>query len=174
MTRIYTRSGDNGETGLIGGARVRKDSTRVDAYGHVDELNAAIGLACSLMKEPREAFQRIQGDLFELGAELAQPKGSPRILAEHVERLEAEIDEMTGRLAELKTFIMPGGSPAGAALHVARGSCRRAERAVVGLAGKETVSEHLLQYLNRLSDHLFTAARDVNAAEGRKETAWPS
>jgi cob(I)alamin adenosyltransferase len=175
MTRIYTKTGDQGQTGLIGGLRVGKDSRRVRAYGEVDELNAALGFVRSQLPpgEPADPLlDRIQCELFELGAELADPASKPRLGADRVRRLETEIDAMTASLPELKRFILPGGTAAGAALHVARGVCRRAERELTALAREEKPAPEALVYLNRLSDHLFTLARAVNARAGRPETPW--
>lgn len=166
--KIYTKTGDKGETGLWGGQRVRKDDARVAAYGQVDELNCAVGAALAVLPEEaaalREMLTRVQNELFVVGSILAgvqDPAPSP-------ERLEREIDAMTAELPPLKQFILPGGGPAGAALHLARGVCRRAERAVVPLDGVHDV----VVYLNRLSDHLFTAARWANMKSGRTETPW--
>jgi cob(I)alamin adenosyltransferase len=175
VTKIYTKTGDKGETGLIGGVRVGKDTPRVRAYGEVDELNAAVGLARAFLPatEPAEAIlKRIQDDLFELGAELASPADSPRIRMDRVERLEREIDQMTAELPELKHFILPGGSEVGAALHLARAVCRRAEREVVALWREHQVQLDAMKYLNRLSDHLFTLARAVNQRAAKAETPW--
>ncbi|MEY4576114.1 MAG: hypothetical protein RL701_817 [Pseudomonadota bacterium] len=177
--KIYTKTGDRGETGLFGGARVSKASARVAAYGDVDELNSVLGIVGLHVQEAaRAALQHIQGDLFVLGAELAKNPdkhvdlGMP-LLADHdVERLERSIDAFDQELAPLKTFILPGGSAAGAFLHLARTTCRRAERAVVELAQTETVREELVRYLNRLSDLLFTWARAENARAGVADVPW--
>ena len=178
--RIYTKTGDGGETGLCGGLRVPKDHPRVEACGEVDELNAAIGVARSQRPEATmdAVLERIQRDLFSLGADLATegPGGSsrPRIAAVHVEQLEADIDRCDGRLPPLKQFILPGGSPLATRLHLARAVCRRAERAVVTLSRSEAVSPHAAQYLNRLSDLLFVLARTANAEAGVAEVVWES
>jgi len=175
LARIYTRTGDAGETGLIGGARVGKDDPRVRAYGEVDELNAALGLARGLLgaRSPAgKVLGRLQSELFELGAELAERGSKGRIGPAQARALEGEIDAWTAALPELKRFILPSGSPAGAALHLARGVCRRAERALVALSRREEVRPETLRYLNRLSDHLFTLARRVNAAARRPEAPW--
>ena len=178
MSRIYTKTGDTGETGLIGGARTGKDAPRVAAYGAVDEVNAALGLARSLLPAGSRfdgTLARLQAELFELGAELAsapERKAAPRIKASHSEALEREIDAWTAELPALTSFILPGGSPCGAALHVARGACRRAERELVALSRREAVAAEALRYLNRLSDHLFTLARAVNGDAGAPETPW--
>src|SRR5205823_5279735 len=159
--RLYTRTGDAGETGLIGGARVAKDSTRVAAYGEVDEANAAIGLALATEchGELRAALERIQSDLFNLGADLAAPAAAsataPRVTAAMVERLESEIDHFEEALPPLHHFVLPGGTVAAASLHLARAVCRRAERRVVALRAAEPVGPHVVPYLNRLSDLLF-------------------
>lgn len=177
--KIYTRTGDKGETGLRGNRRVRKDDPRVRAYGDVDELNCALGAALSHIPL-RQAFTLLRGELhciqaelFHVGAVLAAPPDHPdaqAFPADLAPRLEASIDRMTAQLPPLRRFILPGGSPAGAALHLARAVCRRAEREVVGLT--PPVPESLLVYLNRLSDYLFTAARWVNARLARRETEW--
>ena len=180
LTRIYTRTGDDGRTGLVTGARRRKDDLRIEAYGTVDELNAAIGLArLHLGGDPAtdSAMGRIQNDLFDLGADLATPEPSGRedlrILDVQVERLEREIDAMNEDLSPLRSFVLPGGSPAAAHLHLARTICRRAERLAVTLSARsgETVSAAVVKYLNRLSDHLFVAARHVNG-RGAGDVLW--
>jgi len=180
--KIYTKTGDGGDTGLLGGGRVRKDDPRVAAYGQVDELCAVIGLALAL--EPpdfsRDALERIQRDLFTVGAELATPDpatlgkvlpGNP-IGEPEIRALEGVIDAREAELAPLTNFILPGGIPKAAALHVARTVCRRAERAVVSLARGARVSPAIVQYLNRLSDLLFVLARSANAAGGRPDATW--
>lgn len=173
LNRIYTRTGDAGTAGLVDGSRVSKASLRMTAIGEVDEANAAIGLALAAVGEGELATRllRIQNDLFDLGADVATPgedsgDGALRIIASQVERLEQEIDAMNADLAPLKSFILPGGSAAVAALHFARAVVRRAERATVALAARETVNPQLLAYINRLSDHLFVAARHVAAQTG--------
>ena len=173
LTRIYTRGGDAGETSLGDGTRVPKHGLRVAAYGTVDEANAAIGIA-RLHADPTadEMLGRIQNDLFDLGADLCTPQdgrraaGALRITAPQVERLEREIDSMNADLQPLTSFILPSGSPGVSALHLARAVVRRAERAAVALNEAEPLNPHLLAYLNRLSDHLFVAARFVAAREG--------
>lgn len=172
---IYTRTGDGGQTGLVGGERVGKDALRVEACGSVDELNAALGAAVAELNPRRDddllrLFAHVQGHLFELGAELA--KSSLRLPADRIVFLEAEIDRLDALLTPLKTFILPGGGRAGALFHVARTICRRAERVVVQLHHVEGVSPEVLAYLNRLSDLLFVVARTVNAREGHPETPW--
>ena len=175
LTKIYTRGGDSGETSLGGGARVGKDDPRVEAYGAVDEANAAIGVArlhCS--GESDEMLARIQNDLFDLGADLCRPgdvDGALRIVPTQIERLEREIDAINLKLAPLESFVLPGGSAASAALHVARTVVRRAERLSVALAGESDVNPLAIQYLNRLSDHLFQLAR-INNDGGAGDVLW--
>ncbi|MEQ8394036.1 cob(I)yrinic acid a,c-diamide adenosyltransferase [Thalassobaculum sp.] len=182
LTRIYTRGGDQGQTSLGDGTRVAKHSARPAAYGTVDEANAVIGLArltaaadggaeCDAM------LARIQNDLFDLGADLctpeqADPKYPPlRIVAEQVTRLESEIDAMNAELAPLNSFILPGGKPAAAQLHLARTVARRAEREITALAEHETINPLAVHYANRLSDHLFVLARWIND-RGRQDVLW--
>jgi len=183
--KIYTRRGDRGQTDLFGGERVGKDALRVAAYGDVDELNAAVGSALASGADPglEEALRGIQSALFDLGASLATPDPAHRAKAgvggvgtEDVEALEALIDRLEAPLEPLRSFILPGGSPTAAAFHVARTVCRRAERAVVRLAGIETesVEESGIRYLNRLSDLLFVLARHENARQGVADVAWLS
>ena len=182
LTKIYTRKGDGGDTALGGGQRVPKDSLRVDAYGTVDELNAAIGVALAhgLCERLAEVLPAIQNELFHLGSDLCfteEDKGKyalPQIEARHVDALETLIDEMTAVVGPLKNFILPGGSPGSAHLHVARTVCRRAERVVAALAGQEAIGGHVLAYLNRLSDALFVMARYENHAQGVAEPLWDS
>jgi cob(I)alamin adenosyltransferase len=180
--KIYTKTGDAGDTGLFGGERVPKDHPRVVAYGQVDELNAALGvaIACDPAAWQRELFERIQRDLFTIGAELATPDPArlakalpgPPVGAVQVGVLEQAIDAHEATLPPLKNFILPGGSPKAAALHLARTVCRRAERGVVALRESSSVSPHVVTYLNRLSDLLFVLARAANAASGRTDTKW--
>jgi len=181
LAKIYTRRGDDGSTGLFGGPRVRKDDLRVAAYGDVDELNSALGVAREELLQQADLLARIdalQSELFTLGAELATPdadqapKEVPRIGPEHVARLEQEIDRLTGELPEMKNFILPGGSRAGAALHFCRTVCRRAERKAVSLADGSPVSPQALAYINRLSDLLFVMARAANLRAGGREIPW--
>jgi cob(I)alamin adenosyltransferase len=185
ITRVYTRSGDAGETGLATGERLSKDDERVEAYGTIDELNAVVGLAraaaCDL-GDPRASeridgiLASIQSELFQVGAELASPDPStltiPRVGAEQVQRLEAEIDELNADLQPLAEFLLPGGGAAGAALHHARTVCRRAERRVVRLARATATEPGAMQYLNRLSDLLFVLARWAAQASGEAEVMW--
>jgi cob(I)alamin adenosyltransferase len=172
LNRIYTRTGDEGTAGLVDGSRVSKASLRMTAIGEVDEANAAIGLAIAALAnaELAKRLLRIQNDLFDLGADIAAPGqssgGELRIVPEQVQRLEREIDRMNSELEPLRSFILPGGSPAVAALHFARTAVRRAERAAVALNQAEPLNPELLAYMNRLSDHLFVAARHVASTEG--------
>ena len=180
MAKIYTRRGDDGSTGLFGGPRVRKDDLRVAAYGDVDELNSALGVAREEVPagDLRALIDALQSELFTLGAQLATPdaeaapKAVPRITAEQIDRLEREIDRLTEELPPMKNFILPGGSRAGAALHFCRTVCRRAERKVVELAESSPVPEEALAYVNRLSDLLFVMARAANLRAGGREIPW--
>ena len=178
--KIYTKTGDAGETGLFAGARVRKDDVRIEAYGTVDELNAALGLARSesLPMEIEQTLERVQSELFSVGAELATPQpekhGMALIGEPHIGLLERAIDKLESGLPPLKNFILPGGSRDGALLHVARGICRRAERRVVTLAstpGTE-ISLRIIRYLNRLGDYLFVAARFASVEARAVEVPW--
>ena len=177
--KIYTKTGDKGETGLFGGRRVRKDHPRIAAYGDVDELNALLGLARRLNDRPEldRILQKIQNDLFDLGAVLATPdpgrlRGGSFIRREDISALEEEIDRLDRDLPPLRNFILPGGSELAANLHLARTVCRRAEREIVALAEKEPVGEEVLGYINRLSDFLFVLARWVNFKEEFPESRW--
>ena len=178
LTRIYTRGGDAGETSLGDGARVPKHSLRVAAYGTVDEANAAIGIARLHADPAADAMlDRIQNDLFDLGADLCAPEdgrrraGALRIIAAQVDRLEREIDAMNAALRPLDSFILPGGTPAAAYLHLARTITRRAERLVSELAAGEKINPETLKYLNRLSDHLFVLGRRLND-NGARDVLW--
>jgi cob(I)alamin adenosyltransferase len=175
LTRIYTRGGDKGRTSLGGGARVAKHDPRVEAYGTVDEANAAIGLARLHTRGDADAvLARIQNDLFDLGADLCRPddkQGALRILDTQVDRLEREIDAMNAALQPLESFVLPGGKPAAAALHLARTIARRAERAMTALAEKSPVNPAAIKYINRLSDHLFVLSRSLND-KGLKDVLW--
>ena len=178
LTRIYTKGGDTGETSLGDGARVPKNDARVAAFGTVDEANACVGLARLHTQGDADAMlMRIQNDLFDLGADLCtpetpDPKYPPlRIVEAQVERLEREIDAMNEKLAPLNSFILPGGSAAAAALHLARTVARRAEREIVALAAKEKVNPAAVRYINRLSDHLFVLSRHLNE-DGAKDVLW--
>ena len=178
LTRIYTRGGDKGKTSLGDGTRVPKQSLRVEAYGAVDEANAAVGLArLHADTEAAPMLARIQNDLFDLGADLCTPEGGRRgagalrIAAAQVERLEREIDAMNAELAPLNSFVLPGGTPAAAYLHLARTVTRRAERLTCALAEIEPVNPEAIKYLNRLSDHLFVLSRRVNG-NGAQDVLW--
>ncbi|HUO42078.1 MAG TPA: cob(I)yrinic acid a,c-diamide adenosyltransferase [Methylomirabilota bacterium] len=175
--RIYTRTGDKGETGLFGGVRVPKDSTRVEAYGSVDETNSALGLVRSVLSDPEIdlVLQELQKDLFAAGADLANAqkgKEMSRITAERVSELERIIDRFESELPPLRAFILPGGCRTGASLHFARAVARRAERRIVTLSRKEEIDEQLIPFINRLSDLLFVLARVVNHREKRIEVEW--
>lgn len=180
--RLYTRSGDDGTTGLFGGQRVSKDHPRVVAYGEADALNAALGCAVAICDEPSltRVLEMLQDGCFRLGADLATPPGSAhedkvrRITGEDVEVMERSIDEVDGANVPLKTFILPGGGTLAARLHVARSEARRCERAMVALAASEpdSVSDTALQWVNRCSDLLFALARAANRLAGVEETPW--
>lgn len=174
--KIYTRTGDGGETSLFGGARVPKDNPRVVAYGTVDEMNSFLGVVRAVWPEsPFDAeLLKIQSDLFDLGAQLASP-GTSRFAGvdpDRIPHLENAIDEMEGKLGPLQNFILPGGSIAAAHLHVARTVCRRAERLVVSLRDDAEPTHRAIAYLNRLSDYLFVAARYANAEHGVEDVPW--
>jgi cob(I)alamin adenosyltransferase len=178
--KIYTRTGDGGETALLGGTRVSKAAPRVAAYGDVDELNAWLGLvrASASDAELNEMLERLQRDLFAIGSRLADPTGSvadrvakTAVTADVITRLEQWIDRLEAEVPALRSFILAGGVPAGAALHVARTVCRRAERSVVAL-GPQHVEPEVIVYLNRLSDLLFVMARTANHRHGAPETEW--
>jgi cob(I)alamin adenosyltransferase len=185
--KIYTKTGDTGQTGLWGGERVSKTHPRVAAYGDVDELNTCLGWALAVIGKDkklaslRESLTLIQSELFMVGALLATPESRAGTLAPPFDkglpsgaalRLESEIDKMTAELKPLRSFILPGGGAAGAALHIARSVCRRAERSAVALSQSDPLPKGVLVYLNRLSDHLFTAARWANAKGRCAETPW--
>ena len=181
--KIYTRTGDAGDTALFGGGRVSKDHHRVSAYGTVDELNATVGVAVAALadEELRRRLGLIQHDLFALGSRLATappqegrpaPKGLPEVPVGRIAEMESWMDAPDEELPPLKAFILPGGTPAAAALHLARTVCRRAERAVVHLATLEPVEEQIVRYLNRLSDLLFTFARLENHRTGAGDVEW--
>ncbi len=174
LTKIYTRTGDQGSTGLGDGQRVRKDAARVEAYGSVDELNSAIGVLIAtggLGEHLSEQLTFIQHRLFDLGGELCMP-GHEFVGAQDIADLEALLDQINADLPALKDFVLPGGNPTAAACHMARAICRRAERRGWTLAANEEVNEHALKYLNRLSDLLFVMARAVNRDAGHPETLW--
>jgi cob(I)alamin adenosyltransferase len=173
LTKIATRTGDAGETGLGDGARVPKDSARIQALGDLDELNCALGavLAEDLPDALRAALEQVQHDLFDLGGETSIP-GHAMVTEAHVARLDAWLESWNAPLAPLKEFILPGGSRAAAAAHLARAVCRRAERSLVALGRRETVGAPARQYLNRLSDLLFVAGRALNRHAGRGDVQW--
>jgi len=178
LNRIYTKTGDKGETGLGDGTRIPKNAQRIAAYGTVDEANATIGLArLHTTGEVDAMLARIQNDLFDLGADLCVPETSEhsakalRIVDSQVDRLEREIDTMNAELSPLKSFVLPGGTPAAAYLHLARTIARRAERVMVGLSQIDPIGIPALKYMNRLSDHLFVVSRYVND-KGAKDILW--
>ena len=174
LSKIYTRTGDDGTTGLGDGSRVAKDSARVEAYGTVDEANSAIGmvLACDSVPDAvRAVLTEAQHDLFELGGELCIP-GHSAVTDAYIERLESELDSLNADLPALKEFILPGGGQAAAACHLARTIVRRAERRVASLGKDESVRPQVLRYLNRLSDLLFVVARVLARAENGQEVLW--
>ncbi len=174
LSKIYTRTGDDGTTGLGDGSRVDKDSLRVEAYGTVDEANSAIGVVLandSLPAPIRECLTEIQHDLFELGGELCIP-GHSAIEAQFIDRLEKSLDQFNADLPSLKDFILPGGGQAAAACHVARATVRCAERRVASLRKVESVRDEAFKYLNRLSDLLFVIARVLARAESGQEVLW--
>jgi cob(I)alamin adenosyltransferase len=184
INRVYTRAGDQGDTSLVGGERVSKASARVECYGVVDEVNAALGLARTALRGSAAAptllpiLGRIQNELFNLGAELATPDAerrerSPRVEARHVTALEEEIDQLNTDLPDLRSFVLPGGGWSSSYLHLARTICRRAERLVVALAASgEDVGDQAVAYLNRLSDALFVFGRWAALVEGESEPLW--
>ena len=182
ITKVYTRTGDDGTTGLGSGQRVPKDSPRIEAYGTVDELNSQIGaaLAVGLNDEVARPLSAIQNELFHLGSDLCILEEDklrlpvPEIGTRHVEGLEKLMDRLSEELAPLDNFILPGGSPGAASLHVARTVCRRAERLVVALSRAEKVGAHTVTYLNRLSDALFVMARHENKRRGVPDVLWNS
>jgi cob(I)alamin adenosyltransferase len=178
LTRIYTRGGDQGETSLGDGSRVPKLDCRIGAFGTVDELNSALGivLAEATLPEPlRAPLEQVQNDLFDVGADLSVPYGVTdrlRVEQAHVDRLEGLCDQFNASLPALKSFVLPGGTEAAARLHVARATCRRAEREALVADREHGISPLVLVYLNRLSDFLFIAARTANAAGGHPEPLW--
>ena len=177
LTKIYTRGGDAGETSLGDGARVSKLDARIAAFGTVDEVNAALGvvLAGDCPEGMRDVLERVQNELFDLGADLSVPmerEARLRVTQAQVDALEGDCDSFNESLPELKSFVLPGGSETAAQLHVARAACRRAEREAIAAAGVADVNAAVLVYLNRLSDLLFILARAANAAAGRDEPLW--
>jgi cob(I)alamin adenosyltransferase len=188
IVKVYTRTGDAGETSLVGGARVRKDSLRIESYGTVDELNATVGMvrALNLAQKNKGIVERIENELqfvqqslFDLGSELAcDPdeliEGMPRVSTDDIAALERSMDEWTAELPPLNSFILPGGGPVHAQLHVARTVCRRTERIVLALSREETVRPEAIGYLNRLSDYFFVLGRWVGKQYGEPEFLWQS
>jgi cob(I)alamin adenosyltransferase len=178
LARIYTRTGDKGETGLVGGIRTSKSSLRVQAYGDVDELNSVLGLARTFSKDEEIGLllERLQRDLFIVGADLASPRmedqTTPRVTHDMTVTLERNIDKFQEELSSLRAFILPSGGETGAILHFARTVARRAERSIVGLSRTEGLNENIIPYVNRLSDLLFVMARLANHREGRNEVEW--
>ena len=180
--KIYTKTGDRGDTRLFDGSQVRKNDLRVEAYGQVDELNAVIGSVCAVLQdeELKRVLFDVQRDLFSLGSQLADPRpeSDPKrrekatLSPSRVRSLEETIDRFENELTPLRQFILPGGAPAGALLHVARTVCRRAERRLIGTADHVSVSPLSIEYLNRLSDFLFVMARLVNQRQGQEEIPW--
>ena len=178
LTKIYTRGGDAGRTSLGGGGRVAKHDVRVAAYGTIDEANAAVGLArLHTTGDEDEMLARIQDDLFDLGADLCRPgsgaenENALRIVQNQIDRLEAEIDVMNGQLSDLTSFVLPGGTPASANLHLARTITRRAERLITELADGEAINPLAIKFINRLSDHFFVLGRFLND-KGAKDVLW--
>lgn len=179
--KIYTKTGDTGETSLFGGARVRKNSLRIESYGTVDELNAVLGIALTYVDNPeiKVILVRLQNELFTLGSDLAAPldKGNkgfviPRVEEDMITTLERDIDDLTDKLPELRNFILPGGRRGASYLHFARTVCRRAERAVTALAEQDDIGGYIIKYINRLSDLLFVLARYENHVNGTPDIAW--
>jgi cob(I)alamin adenosyltransferase len=182
ITKVYTRTGDDGTTGLGTGRRVPKDSIRIEAYGTVDEVNSHIGVAMAIGvdKGLSRELARIQNDLFHLGSDLCIPEEDkprlkvPQIEQRHVDTLEQLMDRLSAELTPLENFILPGGSATAAHLHVARTVCRRAERVAIALSRKETIGSFTVKYLNRLSDALFVMARYENMRRGIQDITWDS
>ena len=178
LDKIYTRGGDGGETSLTDGSRARKNAPRIEAYGCIDESNATIGMArLHLSDDDDQMLERIQNDLFDLGADVSMPTGGKyedralRVSQAQVDRLENEIDHMNADIDPLTSFVLPGGSPASAHLHLARTTVRRAERQLVFTADNEQISPLAIKYLNRLSDHLFVLSRKTNN-NGKDDVLW--
>lgn len=181
ITKVTTRTGDDGTTGLASGRRVSKADLRIEAYGTVDELNSilAVALAEGLSEPLPQLFVRVQNELFHLGSDLSMPNDEetfavPRIEQRHTDALEADLEELNADLPALENFVLPGGAPGAARLNVARTVCRRAERIAVGLSHQEQLGPSLVRYLNRLSDLLFVAARFENRARGVADILWDS
>lgn len=173
LSKIYTRTGDSGETGLADGSRIPKDSPHIEAIGCVDELNSCLGIVLShpVPQEVRDALQGVQNDLFDLGSDLSVP-GRDQLTDNQVRRLEQQVDSLNAELPFLKEFILPGGGVAASACHLARAVCRRAERRLITLARSQALNPHNIAYLNRLSDLLFVAARVLARFESGSETFW--
>lgn len=176
---IYTKTGDKGQTSLLGGERISKSDLRVSSYGEVDELNACIGIIISFSKEDEisKQLEEIQEDLFTIGAHLASKKsavGLPMLPLHRITNMEEQMDKIEEELGQLRHFILPGGSKTSALLHLARAICRRAERSIISLGEKEKVSEDIVIYLNRLSDYLFMLARKSNKNDNVEEIVWKS
>jgi cob(I)alamin adenosyltransferase len=173
LTKIYTRTGDDGSTGMADGSRIAKDDLRVHAIGDVDELNSQLAvLACHASDEFAEAIRTIQDELFNVGAELAT--GTAMIRQQHVDSLEQSLDQLNLSLTPLQEFILPGGGLAASHCHVARAVCRRVERTLVSLHKQKTLNGYLIAYVNRLSDYLFVLARAISKAQGMDEVYWQS
>ncbi len=177
MTKIYTKTGDDGTTGLIGGIRIKKSSPRITAYGSVDELNASIGVILSykLAIDIRDLLVKIQNDLFIVGADLANPNlenKSNRVTPEMIVFLESQIDKIEAKLSPITYFILPGGDRIASYLHLSRTTCRRAETNVVDLSESESINNNCIVYLNRLSDLLFVMARFINKRKKIRDVAW--
>ncbi len=178
--KIYTKTGDKGETSLFGGQRVPKDNLRIEAYGTVDELNAYLGqaVASSISEEVKTVLYKIQNQLFAVGSDLATPhdknikKDIPRVNQEMIDKLESLIDSFDSKLPELRNFILPGGNSAASSLHIARTICRKIERRIVTLSKEENIGEYILKYLNRLSDLLFILARFENQESNTPDVIW--
>lgn len=173
LSKIYTRTGDKGSTGLGDGSRIEKDDLRIEAIGTVDELNSCVGmvLALSMPDEVRDCLEDVQHDLFDLGGELSIP-GHEKLAGDDISRLESRLESFNSELPMLKEFILPGGGQAAAACHLARAVCRRAERRTVSLAREQDINPHAVAYLNRLSDLLFVIARTLAHFEQGKEVLW--
>lgn len=181
LNRIYTRTGDDGTTGLIGGERIKKNSTRVAAYGDIDELNSHLGLCTTLASEKATVLSEklliIQNELFDIGSELACPPSAahpsiPKTTEQQVNRLELWIDELNASLPQLASFVLPGGSPLNSHLHIARAVARRAERSILELSDSEPVAQEVRHYINRLSDLLFVMSRTAATLTGTPEVLW--
>lgn len=180
--KIYTKTGDKGSTSLFGGERVEKNSTRIRAYGEVDELNSMLGVIVVIAKQMTrdknvlDKLLRVQGELMVLGSDLATPLSVkvkvPRVRGSYIKQLEKEIDNWQKKLPELRNFIIPGGNNAGSSLHMARAIARRVERAIVDLSSQEKINHYDQMYINRLSDWLFVLARYINKLDGIKEAIW--